>query len=75
MGIHPNHAAGDNRHRRALERIVKACQDTGTAPGIACGSPEEAIARRGMGFRFLTAGSDSGFMTAGAMAGLKSLRA
>lgn len=75
MGIHPNHAADDDRHRRALERIVKACHDTGTAPGIACGSPEEAIARRTMGFRFLTAGSDSGFMTAGATAGLKSLRA
>lgn len=75
MGIHPNDAANDDRHHRALERIVEACRNTGKAPGLACNSPEDAVAKRGMGFRFLTAGSDGGFMTAGATAGLKVLRA
>jgi 4-hydroxy-2-oxoheptanedioate aldolase len=73
MGIHPRNSANDERHARALERIVQACRNTGKIPGLACGSPEEAKRRAEQGFQFLTAGSDAGFMIAGARAGVKLL--
>ena len=73
MGIHPRDMAGDERHARALERIVTACRNTGKAPGLACNSPEDARSRAEQGFRYLTAGSDAGFLMAGARAGVKTL--
>lgn len=73
MGIKPWEAANDDRHARALEKIVQACRNTGTIPGLACGSPEEARMRAEQGFQFLTAGGDMGFMLAGAKAGMKTL--
>ena len=63
----------DDRHARALERIVQACRNTGKIPGLACPKPEEAKRRAEQGFQFLTAGSDAGFMLAGARAGLQTL--
>jgi 4-hydroxy-2-oxoheptanedioate aldolase len=71
MGIDPRQAANDERHARALERIVQACRNTGKIPGLSCGSPEEAKRRAAQGFQFLTAGSDAGLMLAAARAGLK----
>jgi 4-hydroxy-2-oxoheptanedioate aldolase len=73
MGIHPRDMADDERHGKALERIVQACRNTGTIPGLACGSPEEATRRAAQGFQYLTAGSDAGFLIGGAKAGLKTL--
>ncbi len=73
MGIHPKDMANDDRHARALERVVQACRNTGKIPGLACASPEEAKRRAEQGFQFLTAGSDVGFMLAGARAGLQTL--
>jgi 4-hydroxy-2-oxoheptanedioate aldolase len=73
MGIHPRDMASDERHARALERIVTACRNTGKAPGLACNSPEDARSRAEQGFRYLTAGSDAGFLMAGARAGVKTL--
>jgi 4-hydroxy-2-oxoheptanedioate aldolase len=73
MGIHPRNAGNDDRHARALERIVQACRNTGKIPGLACPSPEEARRRAEQGFQFLTAGSDAGFMLAGARAGVQTL--
>jgi 4-hydroxy-2-oxoheptanedioate aldolase len=71
MGIDPRRAGDDDRHARALEKVVEACRNTGKIPGIACGTPEEAMRRAGQGFQYLTAGSDMGFMLAGAAAGLR----
>jgi 4-hydroxy-2-oxoheptanedioate aldolase len=73
MGIHPRDMADDPRHNAALERIVAACRNTGTVPGLACNTPEDARRRAGQGFRYLTAGSDAGFLLGGARAGLKTL--
>jgi 4-hydroxy-2-oxoheptanedioate aldolase len=73
MGIDPRKAADDERHGRALERVVEACRNTGTIPGLACASPEEARRRAEQGFQFLTAGGDGGFMLAAARAGIKTL--
>lgn|GEM_PF-2504356 len=73
MGIHPRDAAKNESHQRALERVIAACRDTGTIPGFAANTPEEAVRRAEQGFRYLTAGSDSGFLLDGASAGLKTL--
>lgn len=73
MGIHPRDAAKDDRHAKALERVVEACRNTGKIPGIAGGSPEDGRRRAEQGFQYITAGSDAGFMLAGATAGLTTL--
>ena len=73
MGTDPRKQADDERHARALEKIVQACKDTGKVPGIACGSPEEGKRRVEQGFQYIVAGSDVGFMLAGAKAGLKTM--
>jgi 4-hydroxy-2-oxoheptanedioate aldolase len=73
LGIHPRDMGEDERHGRALERIVEACRNTGKIPGLACVGPGDAARRANQGFRFLTAGSDSDFMLDGARAGLRTL--
>jgi hypothetical protein len=55
MGLDPRKAAQDDRHGRALERILTACRNTGKAPGLACPTPEEARRRAAAGWQFLTA--------------------
>jgi 4-hydroxy-2-oxoheptanedioate aldolase len=74
MGIHPGRANDDERHARALERVVAACRNTGTIPGLSCGSPEEMVRRAAQGFQFVTGGSDMGFILEGAAAGITTLR-
>ena len=71
MGIHPRDSANDDRHAKALEKVVQACRNTGKIPGLACNSPADAKRRAEQGFQFLTAGSDAGFITAAAAEGLK----
>jgi len=73
MGIDPRRQAEDDRHARALEQIVQACKNTGKVPGIAAGSPEDGKRRAEQGFQYIVAGSDLGFMLAGAAAGLKTI--
>ena len=75
LGFHPSQMSQREEHARALENVVKACRNTGTIPGIAGMGIEDAIARAGQGFQFITAGSDAGFMLAGAASGLSALRA
>ncbi len=72
-GIHPRDAAGEERHRRAVERVVQACRNTGKIPGFAADGHDDALRRAGQGFLYLTAGSDIGFMLDGARAGIKTL--
>jgi 4-hydroxy-2-oxoheptanedioate aldolase len=74
LGIKPWDAANDDRHGRALEKIVQACRNTGKISGLACGSPAEAKMRASQGFQFLTAGGDMGFILSGAKEGLALLR-
>jgi 2-keto-3-deoxy-L-rhamnonate aldolase RhmA len=54
--------------------VLKACENTGTVPGYAGGSPEQGKQLAEQGFRFITAGSDIGFILKGAADGLKLLR-
>lgn len=74
MGIHPRQMGQSEEHARAVERVLQACRNTGKVAGYACSSLEEAARRAKLGFQFLTAGSDIGFMLSGARAGLKVLR-
>jgi 4-hydroxy-2-oxoheptanedioate aldolase len=73
MGIHPRDMEDDERHQRALERVLTACRNTGTISGFAGGSPEQAQALAAKGWQYLTAGSDIGFLLGGARAGIKAL--
>jgi 4-hydroxy-2-oxoheptanedioate aldolase len=73
MGIHPRDQAKDDRHAKAIERVLEACRNTGKIPGFAAFSPEDAKRRAEQGFLYLTAGSDIGFMVGAARAGLKTL--
>jgi 4-hydroxy-2-oxoheptanedioate aldolase len=73
LGFHPSEMNNRDEHRLALEKVVQACNNTGKIPGIACASPEEALRRVEQGFRFNTAGGDSGMIVAGAAAGIKTL--
>lgn len=73
LGIDPRHAAEDERHARAITRVLQACRNTGKIPGIACGSPLEARRRAAEGFLFITAGSDIGFLLDSIRAGVQIL--
>ena len=73
LGIDPRRAAEDDRHARAIERVVEACRNTGKIAGFASYGPEDALRRAEQGFLFLTAGSDIGFMLGGATAGVRTL--
>lgn len=73
LGIDPRRAAEDDRHARAIERVVEACRNTGKIAGFAAYGPEDALRRAEQGFLFLTAGSDIGFMLGGATAGVRTL--
>lgn len=73
MDIHPRNMFQDDRHARALERVLQACKNTGKAAGFATGSPEQALDFAKRGWQFLTAGGDIGFMLGGAQAGIKTL--
>lgn len=67
LGLEPELRVQPGRHAAAIERILAACRAAGIAAGIS-GDPA-AMAKAG--FRFITSGSDHGFVAAG----LASLRA
>jgi 4-hydroxy-2-oxoheptanedioate aldolase len=75
LGLHPRDGARDERLARAIERVLDACRNTGTIPGYAAFTPDEARRRAEQGFRYVTAGSDLGFLLGGARAGLQTLGA
>jgi 4-hydroxy-2-oxoheptanedioate aldolase len=73
MGIHPRDKDEDERHHRAIARVLDACRNTGKIPGYAGDSPQHAKELAARGFLFLTAGSDLGFMLSGARDGIELL--
>jgi 4-hydroxy-2-oxoheptanedioate aldolase len=73
IGVDPREAGASERHAEALAEVVRACKAVGKIPGIAAGSPAEAVVRAQQGFQFITAGGDAGFMMSGALAGLNTL--
>ena len=75
LGYHPSTMDDREEHAAALQTVLKACENTGKIPGIAGRSVADGVQRAGLGFQFITAGGDLGFMLAGADAALKTLRA
>jgi 4-hydroxy-2-oxoheptanedioate aldolase len=73
MGLDPRRAHEDDRHARALERVVEACRNTGKISGLSCSSPAEMVQRVAQGFQFVTGGGDMPFILEGAAAGIKTL--
>lgn len=74
MGIHPRDMFQREEHARAVERVLQACHNTGKIPGFAGNSPQQAVELAKQGFRFVTSGSDAGFLISGATAGVKLFR-
>ena len=75
LGFHPSKMDEREEHARALEKVLQACANTGKIPGIAGRSVADGVKRAEMGFQFITAGSDLGFIVSGANDALKTLRA
>jgi 4-hydroxy-2-oxoheptanedioate aldolase len=74
LGYRPGSEDGAKALAEAVDRIEEAGRKTGKILGFACSGVEQARSLADRGFRFLTAGSDVGFMMSGAAAGLKVLR-
>lgn len=62
MGFHPREMDQREEHARALERVVQACRNTGTIPGIAGRGLADAKRRAEQGFQFITITSDAGLL-------------
>jgi 4-hydroxy-2-oxoheptanedioate aldolase len=73
MGIHPSQKDTDERVQAAIDKVLTACKNTGAIPGFAGGGPSQGVELAQRGFRFITCGSDLGFMLAGAADGLKTI--
>jgi 4-hydroxy-2-oxoheptanedioate aldolase len=74
LGFKPSEMGQREEHARALDQVVQACRNTGKIPGIAGQSIDDAIRKAELGFQFITAGSDIGFLAGGAARGLERLR-
>jgi 4-hydroxy-2-oxoheptanedioate aldolase len=59
---------------RAIDQICAAAKKAGKIPGIYCRDAERALAMAKRGFRFVTVGSDQGFLRDGTAAQLKALK-
>ena len=74
MGLRPAEVPQSDEHRRALEKVIQACKNTGKVPGIAGTSVEDAITKMQMGFRFVTASNDANLLLTAAAGALTTLR-
>ena len=74
LGFHPSQMDERDEHARALEKIIEACNNTGTIPGIAGRGIEDAAQRAQQGFRFIVATSDVGLLGQGSRSGVEALR-
>ena len=69
LGFHPSQMDERDEHAHALEKIIEACNNTGTIPGIAGRGIEDAAQRAQQGFRFIVATSDVGLLGQGSRSG------
>jgi 4-hydroxy-2-oxoheptanedioate aldolase len=74
LGYQPGSEDGTKALNEAVAKVEEAGRQTGKILGFATSGPEHARSLADRGFRFLTAGSDVGFMMAGAKQGLEVLR-
>jgi 4-hydroxy-2-oxoheptanedioate aldolase len=59
---------------RAIDQICAAAKKAGKIPGIYCNGAERALAMAKRGFRFVTAGGDTGYLRDGIAAQVKALK-
>ncbi|HTZ36154.1 MAG TPA: aldolase/citrate lyase family protein [Stellaceae bacterium] len=57
-----------------LNKVLEACKRHGIVPGLHCGMPSYALKALDMGFRFVTVGGDTRFVTTGAAAAVAEMR-
>jgi len=58
----------------ALQKVLDACKRHNVQPGIHCGAPSYAKQMIEMGFKFVTVGGDTRFLTMGAAAAVREMR-
>ncbi|MGA8383101.1 MAG: 2,4-dihydroxyhept-2-ene-1,7-dioic acid aldolase, partial [Stellaceae bacterium] len=58
----------------ALKKVVDGCKRHKVQPGLHCGAPAYALKAIEMGFRFVTVGGDTRFVTMGAAAAVQEMR-
>ncbi len=56
---------GSKEHEAAIIEVLEQARDAGTASGIACPTPEEALRRADQGFKLVHAGSEYGMIMSG----------
>jgi len=74
LGVDLNSSEGVRQHEEAILRVLDACKKTGKIPGIYAGNLKDARRWLEHGFLFVTTGSDSGLLSAGAQQALHELR-
>lgn len=74
LGHAPTFRAADMPNLPVIHEIRDKCLRAGVVPGIHCTDPQSVEYWREQGFRFITAGSDRGFMTRAASEDLATLR-
>ncbi|NDR56236.1 HpcH/HpaI aldolase family protein [Aliiruegeria sabulilitoris] len=75
LGCTPTFDDVDKPVAEAIEMIVRKATEAGKIPGIHNGTPEFALKRIEMGFRFVTISSDARLMAAGSQQVLGTMRA
>ena len=58
----------------ALNKVLDACKRHNVQPGIHCGAPAYALRMIDLGFKFVTVGGDTRFVTTGAAAAVAEMR-
>jgi 4-hydroxy-2-oxoheptanedioate aldolase len=74
MGLPPGLDVQDPAHVAACRRVLEAARAAGKAAGIHCAGPEEVVRRFQEGWVFCPAGSDIGFVNAGARRAVEVVR-
>lgn len=74
MGYNPGGDKPDEWMMTALKKVVDACKRHKVHPGLHCGAPAYALKAIEMGFRFVTVGGDTRFVTMGAQAAVQEMR-
>jgi 4-hydroxy-2-oxoheptanedioate aldolase len=59
---------------RALDRVLAAAANAGKFAGLYCGDADQGRAAAARGFRFVSVGSDTGYLRAGASAQVEALK-
>ena len=75
LGCKPTFDEPEPKAAQAIDHVLARARAHGVVAGIHNGSPEGALARIAMGFRFVTAGSDAQLLGAGSQQILARMRA